>query len=141
MTAVRFERRGAIYAITLGSYDALVVEVLKATVPTYARSWNKPRREWLIETVYGKPLAEALRQIGCTIVGLDDQPDDPNRHHGPDPAGWARAVFQRVGPNRTPQAYRLLSRICHPDHGGDHQLQLELNQAYAELPPNKRRSA
>jgi hypothetical protein len=44
-----------------------------------------------------------------------------------------REPCPRVGPDRAPLAYRLLSKVCHPDHGGDHQLQLELNQAFAEI--------
>ena len=136
MTAVMFERRAGMYVVTF-TYDPMIVEMLKLVVPSYARTWSKPRREWLIETVYGKPLADALGRLGATVIGLDDP---PHRQHATDPAGWAKAVFQRVGPNRAPLAYRLLSRLCHPDHGGDHQLQIELNRAYAEL-PTQRRSA
>ncbi len=127
MTAVRFERRSDAYALTF-TYEAFIVDVIKLTVPPYARTWSKPRREWLIEPVYGRPLADELRRQGCTIIGLDEANDGQH---------WARAVFQRVGPDRAPLAYRLLSRLCHPDHGGDHQLQLELNEAYAELPQRR----
>ncbi len=136
MTAVRFEHRGHMYAVTF-TYDPMIVEMLKLVVPSYARSWSKPRREWLVEAMYGKPLADALRRLDCTIVGIDDHPQRP---HGTDTAGWARSVFARVGSSRAPLAYKLLSRLCHPDHGGDHQLQVELNRAYAEL-PDERRSA
>jgi hypothetical protein len=129
MTAFRFERRGGIYAVTF-TYDPLVVEVLKLTVPHYPRTWNKPRREWLIEAVYGKPLADVPRRLDCTVIGIDDPPQG---RCGDDPVDWVRAVFRRVGPARAPLAYKLLSRVCHPDHGGDHQLQLELNRAYTEI--------
>jgi hypothetical protein len=130
MTYVSFERRGNTYAVRF-PYDPLIVEVLKLTVPPSARTWDKPRREWTIEHMYDKPLADALRRLGCTIIGLDP-PDEPPHSH------WARAVFARVGPTRAPLAYKLLSRVCHPDHGGDHQLQLELNAAYAELSTERR---
>jgi hypothetical protein len=129
MTAARFERRGTMYAVTFSSYDPMIVEMLKLVVPSYARSWSKPRREWLIEAMYGKPLADALGRLGVIVIGLDPPP----RCDGADSAGWARAVFQRVGPTRAPLAYKLLSRLCHPDHGGEHQLQLELNEAFAEI--------
>ena len=116
----------------------MALEVIKAVVPPFARRWSPPLREWVIDEVYGLRLCEALRRLDCTIVGLDDP---LNRTHVSDSAGWARAVFQRVGPTRAPQAYTLLSRVCHPDHGGDHQLQLELNQAYAELPTERKKTA
>jgi hypothetical protein len=136
MTAVYFERRGTIYAVTLGLYDPMAVEVIKAAVPSFARRWSPPLREWFIDEVYGQRLAAALRRINCTIIGLDD--DHAQRCYGSDSAEWAREVFHRVGPSRAPLAYRLLSKLCHPDHGGDHELQLELNQAYAELPTERR---
>ena len=130
MTAVRFDRRGDVHAVTF-AYDPMIVELLKASVPSFVRSWNPVRREWLIlEPVYATQFADTLRRLGHTIVGLDDP---PKPHHGSDSAGWARAVFQRVGSSRAPLAYKLLSRLCHPDHGGDHQLQVELNQAFGEL--------
>ena len=135
MTAVRFQRRGDIHAVTF-AYDPMIVELLKASVPSFIRSWNPDRREWLIlEPVYATQFADTLRRLGHTILGIDDP---PQRQHTTDPAGWARAVFQRVGPNRAPLAYKLLSRLCHPDHGGDHHLQVELNRAYAELPAQRR---
>jgi hypothetical protein len=126
MTAVRFDRRDILYAVTI-TYDPIVVDVLKLTVPSYARSWRKPRREWLIEVQYAKALADALRRLGAVVIGLEPEPSSSIHDH------WARAVFQRVGPTRAAAAYKLLSRVCHPDHGGDHQLQIELNQAYAAI--------
>ncbi|MGO9098910.1 MAG: hypothetical protein ACLP9Y_05500 [Mycobacterium sp.] len=131
MTAVRFQRRGDVHAITF-AYDPTIVELLKVSVPSFIRSWNPDRREWLIlEPVYATQFADTLRRLGHTVIGLGDP---PNPTHGSgSTGGWARSVFQRVGPGRAPLAYKLLSRLCHPDHGGDHQLQVELNQAFGEL--------
>lgn len=137
MTAVMFERRGQSFAVTLIPYDRMALEVIKTVVPPFARRWSPARREWVIDEVYGHRLAAALRRMNCMIVGFDEP---TQRRHDPDSAGWARAVFARVGVARAPLAYRLLSRVCHPDHGGDHQLQIELNAAFAEL-PTRRRSA
>ena len=139
MTVVMFEHRGQTFAVTLIPYDRMALDVIKSVVPPFARRWSKARREWVIDDVYGDRLVAALRRLDCSIVGLDDPPE-PSRYRGSDSAAWARAVFQRVGPTRAPQAFKLLSRICHPDHGGDHQLQIELNQAYAELPARKERT-
>ena len=134
MTAVHFEPRGFEYSIRF-RYDPAIVELIKLDVPNYARSWDPATKTWTVEAVFARPLAATLRRLGYTIIGIDDP---PQRQHTTDSAGWARAVFQRVGPNRAPLAYKLLSRLCHPDHGGDHHLQVELNRAYAELPTERK---
>lgn len=141
MTAVRFQRRADTTTAVTFAYDPTIVETIKLVVPGFLRSWNKARREWLIlEPVYATELARVLRGAGYTIIGLDDP--SSNRPHGNDPAGWARAVFRRVGPARAPLAYRLLSRVCHPDTPtGDHELMAELNSAFAELPANQKNGA
>ncbi|WP_375486911.1 hypothetical protein [uncultured Mycobacterium sp.] len=136
MTAVRFDRRGDIFGVTF-RYDADIVDTVKTVVPAFLRSWNPTRREWLVyEPVYACELAHVLCDAGHIIIGLDQ----PTRCDT-DPAAWARVVFQRVGAARAHLAYKLLSRLCHPDHGGDHELQTELNAAYAELPDKQRRTA
>ena len=60
MIAVRFERRGDIFSVTFSSYDAGLVELLKLTVPTYARTWVPARREWQVESVYAKQFADTV---------------------------------------------------------------------------------
>jgi hypothetical protein len=129
MTAVRFQRRGDTTAVTF-AYNPDIVELLKASVPSFLRSWNPDRREWLIlEPVYATQFADTLRRLGHNIVGLDDPP--AQRYHGTDSADWAHLLFKRVGRQRCDQVYRALSRCLHPDVGGDTDLQRELNDAYA----------
>ncbi len=136
MTAVLFQRHATVYTVTF-NYSPVLVNVIKSTVPGYARSWDQTGKQWTVEALWAPILAAEIRRLGHTVVGLDDP---PNRSHGNDPAGWARSVFQRVGQHRAPLAYKLLSRLCHPDHGGDHLLQVELNQAFGEL-STERKSA
>jgi hypothetical protein len=71
MTAVMFDHCGQVYAVTLGSYDPMAVEVIKAAVPSFARRWSPAHREWLIDEVYGERLAAALRRINYTVIGVD----------------------------------------------------------------------
>ena len=52
------------------TYDPLAVAMIKVIVPSYARSWNPIRREWLIEAVYGKPLRDEMVKLGATIIGI-----------------------------------------------------------------------
>ncbi len=130
MSAVLFQRHTTVYAVTF-PYSPVLVSIIKTTVPGYARTWNQTGKQWTVEALWAPILAAEIRRLGHTVIGLDDP---PNPTHGPgSTGGWARSVFQRVGPHRAPLAYRLLSRLCHPDHGGDHLLQVELNQAFGEL--------
>lgn len=98
MTAVRFERRGDTHAVTF-TYDPAIVELLKASVPGFVRSWNPVRREWLIlvEPVYATQFADTLRGLGHTVIGIDAS---SRCRSGDDPAHWARILFRRVGPTR-----------------------------------------
>jgi hypothetical protein len=134
MTTVLFQRHTTVYTVTF-PYSPVLVNIIKTTVPGYARTWDQPTKQWTVESLWAPILAAEIRRLGHIVIGLDDPPQRPR---WTDSAGWARAVFQRVGPTRAPLAYRLLSRVCHPDHGGDHHLQIELNRAYAELPTEKR---
>jgi hypothetical protein len=136
VAAVRFERRSDTITAVTFAYDPTIVGTIKLVVPLFLRSWNPARRERsILEPVYATQLAQVLRGAGHTVIGLDP----PNHYHGNDPAAWARAVFQRVGPHRAPVACRLLSRLCHPDtRSGDHQLMQELNQAYRLVPRMQR---
>jgi hypothetical protein len=134
MTTVTFEQHGTVYTVRF-NYSPVLVELIKTEVPHYARTWQPTVKAWTVEAGFARPLAATLHRLGYAVVGIDDP---PHRQHATDSAEWARAVFRRVGPTRAPLAYKLLSRLCHPDHGGDHHLQLELNQAYAELPAHRR---
>jgi hypothetical protein len=127
VTAVRFERRADGTTAVTFNYDEVIVSTIKLVVPSFLRSWNRVCREWLIlEPVYASELARVLRGAGYTVIGdMGGKPPPTRCHCESDSNHWARALFARVGPDRAPLAYKVLSKVCHPDHGGDHQLQLE----------------
>jgi hypothetical protein len=105
------------------------VQTIKLVVPSFLRSWNPVRREWLIlEPVYAAELAGVLRGAGHIIVGGINDPSDVSCQ------GWAQHLFRAVGPARSTAVYRALSRCLHPDTPtGDTTLQRELNDAYNRL--------
>ena len=45
-------------------------------------------------------------------------------------SGWAAALFDRVGPDKVKSIYRSMSRVLHPDVGGDPELFDELTKEY-----------
>lgn len=122
-TPVVFDRHGDTYTVTF-SYDPDIVAVIK-TLPGYARSWSPHTKHWFVDDDHAG-LAAALRELGCTVLGLEDTRPTPARACG----GWAHQLFAAVGPARTPAVHRPLTRILHPDTGtGDAVLQRELNDA------------
>ena len=108
-------------------YDALLVELLKSRVPSYARTWNSAGKLWTVDSVYAAPLAAAFTELGCTVVGVDTR--TPSACDG-----WAQHLFRAVGPSRVTAVHRALSKVLHPDvPTGSGVLQRELNDARAEL--------
>ena len=88
-------------------YDGALIELLKITVPAYARSWSPTQHEWTIDARYARSLGNAMADPGCVIVGLDP-PRQPKRDDT-DPAHWAKAMFHRVGPTRHTAVYRAIT--------------------------------
>lgn len=131
MSTVLFERHGASYTVRF-RYDPAVVELLKAAVPGYARSWDPATKNWTVDAGHAERLASALRATGHQVIGLDPEPPPRTSTTG-DTAHWARTLFRRVGPTRHEPVFRALSRIFHPDVGGDTALMQELNDARDEL--------
>lgn len=72
--AVWFERVGQHYDDVLVSfvYDQRVAAVIKA-LPDWSRSWGATARVWRVHPGYAKTLEASLREIGCTVVGLDER--------------------------------------------------------------------
>jgi len=130
--AVRFDHRGDHYEVSF-PYDPTAVAVIKA-LPSYARRWNPDRKLWRVEIEYARSLAGNLRELGYVVVGVEP-PREPPRANGRTINGtaWAHTLLHRAGPERSERVFRALSKILHPDVGGDTQLQRELNDAYREL--------
>jgi hypothetical protein len=137
MSTILFTRHGTTYTVRF-RYDAAVIELLKAAVPGYARSWDPAAKEWTVRAGHAEQLAKALRATGHQVVGIDPpRTDPPPRADGriPDTAQWARILFRRIGPNRRDPVFRALTRVLHPDNPatGDTTLQRELNSAREQL--------
>jgi hypothetical protein len=127
MTTVMFNRAADRYIVEF-PYDRLVVEVVKNTVPSYARSWNKAAKQWVIDSEWAVPLATALRRTGCLVCGIDENPSNSPCQ------SWAASLFRAVGQRRIPAVHRALTRVLHPDNTdtGDTELQRQLNDARSE---------
>lgn len=125
MTTVRFIR-GAAGATVFFRFDARLVDVVKS-VPAGARSWNKATKTWWVADPYAEWLVDDMRHLGYSVItGADDQRRQQRADRG---GAWAQMLFDRVGPDRAAAVHRALSRVLHPDVGGDTELMQELNDA------------
>jgi hypothetical protein len=61
MSSVLFRRRADHYTVRF-SYDPDLVELLKTTVPAWARSWDPTIKEWTVAAEFGPLLASAIEQ-------------------------------------------------------------------------------
>ncbi|HTX96848.1 MAG TPA: hypothetical protein VME67_19525 [Mycobacterium sp.] len=137
MSTVLFDRHGATYTVRF-RYDPALIELVKAAVPSHARSWNPATKEWTVSAGYAERLAKALRATGHQVIGLEPSPADPPPRAGAftsDMSQWARILFRRVGPTRRDPIFRALTKVVHPDNPatGDTAIQRELNAAREEL--------
>lgn len=111
------------------------------------RTWDAGHRCWLVPVAFTDALAEALRGAGCTVYlqGVDGQPwatgnDAPHGTRSTPADDWADTVFAAVGEDRQEAVFKALSKVLHPDTGGDHVLMVELVAA-RERAVFRRRSA
>ena len=127
---VVFDRVVNGYAVRF-PYDALLVELLKSRVPSYARTWFSAGKYWTVDSAYAAPLAAAFTELGCTVVGVETRTPSATSSACD---GWAQHLFRAVGPSRVTAVHRALSKVLHPDvPTGSGVLQRELNDARAEL--------
>ncbi|MGL5910108.1 MAG: hypothetical protein ACRCZP_08905 [Phycicoccus sp.] len=111
------------------AYDPAVVELVK----TYHGSrWNPTDKVWTVPLRHIPSLAADLEGWGWDVIHTR-----PGRAAAPPPSAaapvnWAAELFAAVGPQRADTVYRALSRILHPDTGGDTRLMQQLNAARPE---------
>lgn len=131
MTAPRIVRRDGAVILTF-SFDAWLVESLKAEIPGHARTYDPGMRSWTVAPAYAG-IAIRLMYQAFTDVEIIDAAAGPTFDRGGDPREAALVVLH-LRPSAPPElvdaAYRTLARLNHPDCGGDHDAMLALNQAY-----------
>jgi hypothetical protein len=82
MISVLFRRAGDHYTVKF-SYAPDLVELLKITVPGWARSWDSTTKERTVAAEFGRTLASAMQQAGHTTVGFDEPRSRWTRPAGP----------------------------------------------------------
>lgn len=110
------------------AFDEEAVELVKATIPSPARRWDRSVRAWVIEAMFVADLARAFASIGYQVLGLDEPQAGST---------WAAAMFSQLPERLHDPAFKALTKVLHPDMGGD----LRAMQALNDARPTQRRSA
>src|SRR5262245_49429136 len=139
MTQVHFKKIGSRYQVRF-SYDPQLVDHIKASVPSWARSYDPASKTWTITDrgyalKFGKDCASGnVHQV----VGLEED-EEKTRKAPPLPPpkapqrNWADELLSRCSPEQRTSLYRALAKVLHADVGGDHALMQELNEARNKL--------
>lgn len=107
-------------------YSPFGARELIKTIP--ARKWDVTRKIWIVPTVMLLELRTILAAWPGGVDYLDDRKPTPTKPT----TDWAGAMFTALpAPLRKP-AYRALSRVLHPDTGGDTQQMQLLNNAWTK---------
>lgn len=83
MKVAQFTKTGFTYYTVVFAYDPDLVELIKQTVPAYAREWKPSTKEWTVDDMHAHRLAAAMRSWGVTVLGIEEpppqQPGQPQR--------------------------------------------------------------
>ncbi len=120
-------------------FDPRYVEELKETIPSHARQFCGTRKAWIIDLPYQDHALEifdyyfpkgTLTDHRKTSSRRDDAPPRPQA--SPSVASPYRILFvtEDAPTEVVIAAYRALSKLHHPDRGGDLTAMQELNRAY-----------
>jgi hypothetical protein len=117
-------------------YDAEFISRLKDEIPASARTYDPETKTWTVRPAFAERAVALMRETFAAVVeyGADrtaTSPPDPTRRDDPDLA--VLHLLPSAPPELIETAYRCLSKLCHPDKGGEHDGMLELNEAITRL--------
>jgi hypothetical protein len=111
------------YSTVRFPYDEDCVAIMK-TIPVHR--WNGRAKEWTTETSWVELLAKRFCDRGFDVA------IDGELWYLPDPKAFAeplQALFDALPARLRTPAFRALSKVLHPDTGGDTEWMKQLNKA------------
>ena len=124
---LKASRDGWVKVIT--PYDVRFVTDIKYVIPFGEREWNPADKCWLVRDNYLEEIIILLQkyydEITTDLIEAKNSPAD-----GP----YATMFLLPEAPvELVKSAYRLLSMVHHPDHGGTDEQMDRLNNAYEQI--------
>ncbi len=111
-------------------FDRGVVESIKQMVPSHSRTFDPDEKAWYVAPRY----AELIRNL-LESVFLEVEVDAERTAYTPPTGTTPRTEYHvlHLQPTAPPElvevAYRCLSRLYHPDRGGNHETMTAINEA------------
>jgi hypothetical protein len=118
-------------------YDAEFLLWFKGVVPSAGRRWDRATRQWIVEERYWKAALYVLSEwFGIDAIEVEGSFEEHPTVKVPKSIADAFTTLELL-PSAPPQliqaAYRALSHIHHPDHGGDAERMRQINAAFDML--------
>lgn len=111
-------------------------DLIKEALPRSWRRWDPVSKLWFVQAHAVPDLAAELRADGWIVV-IRDAPNTGHSSRPSDTTTWADAMFTALGRSLGMKAHRALSRVLHPDHGGDLEQMKALNAARDRAEANR----
>lgn len=92
-----------------------------SSLPRHLRHWAADAKVWRVDVSAIPKLTRDLRRAGFEVISDADVEQAP--------ASWADAMYDALPDKLADQAYKALTRVLHPDTGGDGKQMAMLNAA------------
>lgn len=131
--SIRRTRDGRSYRVEF-PYDPAVVEAIKEIVPAHSRQYDPDAKCWYVSPAYRDTIAQLLAD-----VFIDVETEAERTTYTPPTSTTPATTFSvlHLQPTAPPElveaAYKCLSRLYHPDRGGDTEQMQAINAAVATI--------
>ncbi|MGI8477527.1 MAG: hypothetical protein ACR2OO_14325 [Thermomicrobiales bacterium] len=111
-------------------YSPAVVELIKSSVPASHRSWTAVSKTWTVRDPFIDHIAGVLRRCCGEVIVRDlRQAAAPAASQFLDPDFQVLHLLPSAPRELVESAYKTLSKLVHPDRGGDPETMLRINIA------------
>lgn len=114
-------------------FDRILVERLKTEIPAYARTFVPETKEWIVEATYAARAVRLLQEHFPDARGVNAPHQTPSSASDRDVEYATLYVIPDAPPEVVKAAYRALSKLYHPDRGGDGAAMQRINEAYSQI--------
>ena len=123
------------YQVTF-PYDPIVVDAIKRIVPARSRTYDPSQSAWIVASVCRDTIHQMLEDVFVHVEMDAEETYSPP----PSPTSTPRHTEYHVlhlqptaPPELVESAYKTLTKLYHPDRGGDHDKMTEINAAVSAI--------